>query len=198
MNEQERAGEVTSNPLEFKKEQDECLQWSFRTKVMRGAGSHAERIVMGRSGYSDDFGDDGEYPLALYRQAVRSAITGQRGQGLLRRLRDALDAMPTKRLITNAIKDESGDVCAFGALDPSAPSTPHDEDYWDDGSNAEELANHFGIARALAAEIVFQNDEALSWRCQDETPEQRWKRMRAWVEQQIVQPRNDEASGSAG
>ena len=36
----------------------------------------------------------------------------------------------------------------------------------------------FGIAPALAREIVWENDEA-GW--YDETPESRWKRMRAWV-----------------
>ena len=42
------------------------------------------------------------------------------------------------------------------------------------------------IAHALASEIVYMNDEALSWRCQEETPEARWVRMRAWVDAQIV------------
>ena len=89
---------------------------------------------MSRSGYySDD--DDCEY-LALYRQAVRRATTGYRGQRLLRKLRAALDAMPTKRLIADAIKDDAGDVCVLGALDPDV-----------DAYDAEYLAEHFGIDR---------------------------------------------------
>lgn len=129
---------------------------------------------MSRSGYSDDCDN-----LALWRQAVRRATTGYRGQHLLRKLRDALDAMPVKRLIAGHIKNEAGEVCALGALDPSAPH------YY-----AEELAQHFGIARALAAEIVYMNDEyhreALRWReGKDETPEERWTRIRTWVEEQI-------------
>lgn len=124
---------------------------------------------MGRSGYSDDY----EY-VELYRTAVRRATTGRRGQDLLRRLRSALDAMPSKRLIADEIKNDAGEVCALGALDPNAPS------YY-----AEELAKHFGIARALAAEIVYMNDE---WWGRNETPEARWTRMRAWVEEQIVKP----------
>lgn len=124
---------------------------------------------MSRSGYSDDPGYVG-----LWRGAVARATTGYRGQHLLRKLRDALDAMPTKRLIVDAIQDEAGEVCALGALDPSVRSY-----------DAEELAQHFGIARALAAEIVYLNDEYPDWRS-PETPEQRWVRMRHWVDAQIV------------
>jgi hypothetical protein len=144
---------------------------------------------MGRSGYSDDCDDD--FPLALYRQAVRRATTGYRGQHFLRKLRDALDAMPRKRLITGAIQDESGDVCALGALDPTAPK--YDPDEYDDFGHSGDLANHFGVARALAAEIVYENDEAWQWRGRDETPEARWVRMRAWVDSQIVR---DAATGA--
>lgn len=125
---------------------------------------------MSRSGYSDDCEN-----LELYRQAVRRATTGYRGQHLLRRLRDALDAMPVKRLIADEIRNAYGEVCALGALDPTAP--------YDD---AEDLARHFNVAHALAAEIVYMNDEYDHWRNRNETPEQRWERMRAWVESQIV------------
>lgn len=123
---------------------------------------------MSRSGYSDEC----EH-LELYRQAVVQATNGARGQALLSKLRDALDAMPAKRLIAGAVKDEAGDVCALGALDPSAP-------HYD----AKELAKHFGVARSLAAEIVYMNDE---WPFREETPERRWQRMRDWVDSQIKQ-----------
>lgn len=128
---------------------------------------------MSRSGYSVCEN------LGLWRGAVHRATTGYRGQHFLRKLRDALDAMPVKRLIVDAIKDDSGEVCALGALDPTV------ETY-----DAAALADHFGIARALAAEIVYENDEhfafAYGLRAVNETPEQRWTRMRAWVEEQIL------------
>jgi hypothetical protein len=136
---------------------------------------------MSRSGYTDD--GDSDIPLELYRQAVHRATTGYRGQHLLRRLRDALDAMPTKRLITGNIEDEAGNVCALGALDPTAPK--YDEGWCDDYEHPRKLAKHFGIAPALAAEIVYMNDE-YDWRG-SETPEQRWTRMRKWVDEQIVE-----------
>lgn len=136
---------------------------------------------MSRSGYTDDCENVG-----LWRGAVQRAVTGYRGQHLLRKLRDALDAMPTKRLITDAIRDEHGEVCALGALDPAVASY-----------EAEELAKHFGIARALAAEIVYMNDEYYDWREKGETPERRWVRMREWVASQITpdEPVNDDAVG---
>lgn len=142
---------------------------------------------MSRSGYSDDF--DGETPVELYRQAVHRATTGYRGQHLLRKLRDALDAMPSKRLIAGNIKDESGQVCALGALDPTAPK--YDEEEYDDFDHPRKLGAHFNIAPALASEIVYMNDEYNSWRSQEETPEARWKRMRAWVATQITPERSD-------
>jgi hypothetical protein len=138
---------------------------------------------MGRSGYSDDY--EGETPLEFYRQAVQRAIDGYRGQHLLRRLRDALDAMPVKRLIAGDIKNDAGEVCAFGALDANAPRYDEGDDYWGDDSHAGKLARHFNCAHALAAEVVYMNDEFMGWRCRDETPEARWQRMRAWVESQI-------------
>lgn len=126
---------------------------------------------MSRSGYSDDCAN-----VCLWRSAVRRATTGYRGQHLLKRLLAALDAMETKRLIADQIKDEAGQVCALGALDPTAQSY-----------EAEDLATHFGVARALAAEIVYENDEHFSyWSAPQETPEQRWTRMRAWVASQIT------------
>lgn len=138
---------------------------------------------MSRSGYTDDC----EH-LGLWRGAVRRATTGHRGQAFLVKLLSALDAMPNKRLSTDAIKDPvSGDVCALGSIDPNV-----------DAYDAEYLATHFGIARALAAEIVYENDESgqvlyardvdgFLVRLPAETPEQRWVRMRAWVASQIVQ-----------
>lgn len=129
---------------------------------------------MSRSGYSDDCEN-----LALWRQAVKRATIGYRGQHLLRKLRDALDAMPVKRLIRYEIRNEDGEVCVLGALDPNVSL-----DY-----QAEELGRHFNISWALAAEIVYMNDEALDYRAQDETPEARWIRMRAWVNEQIVSRR---------
>jgi hypothetical protein len=131
---------------------------------------------MSRSGYSDDCEN---WSLICWRGAVNSAIKGSRGQAFLLELRDALDAMAEKRLVADVLEAD-GEFCAIGVLGAKrginiAALDPGDR---------EEVAGAFGIAPALAAEIVYMNDEG-SW--QAETPEQRWARMRKWVEENIQQ-----------
>lgn len=131
---------------------------------------------MSRSGYSDDC--DG-WSLICWRGAVTSAIRGKRGQEFLSQLADALDEMPVKRLVAQEL-EAGGEFCTIGVLGAKrgielSKLDPNDR---------EEVAGVFGIAPALAAEIVFMNDEG-SW--QKESPEQRWSRMRQWVADQIVQ-----------
>ncbi|WP_256576270.1 hypothetical protein [Pseudomonas sp. KK4] len=67
---------------------------------------------MSRSGYSDDCEN---WSLICWRGAVNSAIKGKRGQAFLIELRDALDAMPVKRLTTNTLEAD-GEFCTLGAL----------------------------------------------------------------------------------
>lgn len=131
---------------------------------------------MSRSGYSDDC--DG-WSLICWRGAVTSAIRGKRGQQFLSQLADALDEMPVKRLVSQEL-ETGGEFCTIGVLGAKRGI----ELSRLDPNDREEVAGVFGIAPALAAEIVFMNDEG-SWR--EETPEQRWTRMRQWVDAQIVQ-----------
>ena len=135
---------------------------------------------MSRSGYSEC--DDYTWDLIRWRGAVASAIRGKRGQALLRDLRDALDAMPAKRLIEGVLATTDGEVCVLGALGRERGVAMA-------GLNADDpdtVAATFNIAPALAKEIVFHNDEARYGA--PETPEQRWTRMRAWVDARIVEP----------
>lgn len=136
---------------------------------------------MSRSGYTDDC--DGS-ELGLWRGAVARATYGQRGQSFLRELRSALDAMPNKELIVNTFKDDTGCFCTLGVIAAERGMDfgrfPADPDDIDAGTVAKEL----GIARALAAETMFMNDEG-SWR-DTETPAERWTRMRKWVESNIT------------
>jgi hypothetical protein len=135
---------------------------------------------MSRSGYSDDIDN---WDLIRWRGQVASAIRGKRGQSLLRDLLAALDAMPDKALVTSEYETERGEVCTLGALGKSRGIEmrgfdPTDYDGW---------ANTFGSAPQLIQEITYLNDEG--W--YNETPEQRWKRMRAWVAAQIRDPKTD-------
>jgi len=70
---------------------------------------------MSRSGYTDDNSDD---PLAhgRWRQAVKRALQGKRGQALLRELVDTMDAMGDKRLFPGSFATPAGEFCALGVL----------------------------------------------------------------------------------
>lgn len=68
---------------------------------------------MSRSGYTDD-GDNWE--LIKWRGQVASAIRGKRGQAFLRELRDALDALPEKKLCYHELQRKDGACCAIGAV----------------------------------------------------------------------------------
>ncbi len=131
---------------------------------------------MSRSGYSDDCET---WSLIRWRGAVASALRGRRGQEFLIELRDALDAMPDKKLIADRLQDTSGCFCTLGVIGAKRGIDMSGLD----PNDREAVSAKFGIAEAMAAEIVFENDEAWSWK--RETPEQRWVRMREWVGQQI-------------
>lgn len=154
---------------------------------------------MSRSGYSDDC--DG-WALIRWRGAVAAAIRGRRGQSFLRELAEALDAMPAKRLIAEELEAD-GEFCALGCigarrgLDLRAINP----------ENREAVALAFGIPPALAAEIMFENDDDfISWEwvevCGPMRPgeqhrptirqevgnaeELRWHKVRKWVESHLA------------
>lgn len=128
---------------------------------------------MSRSGYDD--GCDG-WDLIRWRGAVNSAIKGARGQNFLKDLATALDAMPVKRLIADSLIEETGEVCALGAVAKHKGLKLDNLDPYD----PKQVASTFGIAHAMASEIAFMNDDYSS-----ETPEERWKRMREWVNENL-------------
>jgi len=126
---------------------------------------------MSRSGYVDDLD---EWAMIRWRGAVASAIRGKRGQALLREMLAALDALPEKRLIENALVQD-GEVCAFGAV--ARARGIGEIDYDPDDDDPDIIAHLFGVSRALACEIMYENDEG-GWR---ETPEARFARIRRWI-----------------
>jgi hypothetical protein len=127
---------------------------------------------MSRSGYSDDCGGWG---LIMWRGAVNSAIKGKRGQAFLREMLEALDALPEKKLISSELKNDVGEVCALGSVGVrrGLDMEPIDLD------DREGVAKAFGIAEAMAAEIMFINDDEFAY--WNVTPEKRYARVRAWV-----------------
>ncbi len=129
---------------------------------------------MSRSGYSDDCEN-----LNLYRGTVERATRGKRGQRFFRDLVAALDALPAKRLVANELQKTDGEVCALGALGKYKGAPLEAVDTYD--TNA--LGKTFDIAHQLAAETMFVNDDDFEYR--EETPEQRWERVRKWAIEQI-------------
>jgi hypothetical protein len=133
---------------------------------------------MSRHGYTDDCDD--YLALGRWRGRVASAIRGKRGQAFLREMRDALDAMPEKELISEELVTADGECCALGAVALARGCDVSDLD----PEEADKVAERFGIAEVLVLEIVYMNDDNYC----DVGPEELWKRMRKWVERQIKQP----------
>lgn len=128
---------------------------------------------MSRSGYSDNY----EY-IALYTRTVNNAFRGKRGQAFLLELAKAMDAMPERRLIAGELIGETGEVCAIGSYCKAKGIDVDAIDYDD----PEAVGNLVGVARCMAAEIEYMNDEDGP---ENETPEQRWIRMRKWIQKTI-------------
>ena len=152
---------------------------------------------MSRSGYTDYDGDEDALAMGRWYGRMRSAMRGKRGQQFLRDLIAALDVMPVKRLIAGELRDSDGEVCAIGSVGVrrgvdmsslcySEGGTPDDGWYsdWecDAVENAELIASWMDIAPCLALEVMDVNDDHGP---RDETPEQRWARVRRWVAKQI-------------
>ena len=165
---------------------------------------------MSRSGYSDDNDD----PLApgRWRQAVKRSLEGKRGQALLIELVAALDAMEDKRLYAGNFATADGEFCTLGVLGAKR-GTKMDDLGDEDDCDPVEVAQRFGIAPAMAAEIMYMNDSCADtedwinveicgpvrpyWpdygshtkrvrMYNDNHPHQRWQRMRAWAEGKLI------------
>jgi hypothetical protein len=138
---------------------------------------------MGRSGYDDDC--DWDNSRYLYRGRVASAFRGKRGQAFLLELLAAFDAMPEKKLAAESLKYEDGAVCSLGAVALKRGLDADKIKQLDaqfEAENQAYVAQEFGIAECMVREIVYMNDEA-AWN--DETPERRFERMRAWIVSEV-------------
>lgn len=113
----------------------------------------------------------------MWRGQVASATRGRRGQRLFRDMKTALEAMPVRELEVGKLVSSTGCGCALGVLGEHRGldmSSTDEGDPWDVGLV-------FDIARQLAAEIVFMNDEAFC----GATDGERWLKMHDWVTSQI-------------
>ncbi len=143
---------------------------------------------MSRSGYNDYDDIGAEWSMIRWRGAVASAIRGKRGQAFLRELLAAFDTLPEKRLIADSFANpDSGHVCALGSvakvrgIDVAAEFGYDPED---DDLDQHHVAGVFGIPHSLACEIMYENDEGGP---HNETAEQRFVRMRRWIERRLIE-----------
>lgn len=142
-------------------------------------------------------GSDDPVPEGLWWSAYTRARTSKRGQRVLLDLEQALLAIPDKRLAYEHISHE-GTVCAVGAYvtwkelqaDPSKDRAAvvkdlEDAYYWESESlhGTAQVGREAGIAWTLAWEIGAANDYEFG---KGFTPEERWKKMLAWVRKQII------------
>jgi hypothetical protein len=161
------------------------------TQTLRA--EEGRRGGMSRSGYGDC--DCDEANANLYRANTDRAFAGKRGQAFLKEMLAAMDAMPEKRLIAYGFEvtedldyranENVGDVCALGTVSKSRGIKMPDVDPEDTDYAIGEIASkRLGIAECMAREIMYMNDEFHNHR-KTETPEERFVRMRKWIEKQI-------------
>jgi len=146
---------------------------------------------MSRSGYTDDYDDD-QWAMIRWRGAVNSAIRGARGQAFLRELAAALDAMPEKELTAGAFQTADGEFCTLGVVAAARGADVSSVDPDDDYGCREQIAALLDIAPALAAEIMWENDEAIAAWEKNKTNADRWAYMRKWVGNQIREEASNE------
>lgn len=131
---------------------------------------------MSRSGYLEDCDD--QWRIIRWRGAVQRAIKGKRGQAFLKEMLAALDAIPERKLIAKDL-EIGGAVCALGAVGKARGINMSVLD----PACIEQVAATFGVSEAMAREIVFVNDEDGPHR---ESAEDRYARVRSWIEAWII------------
>lgn len=144
-------------------------------------------------------------PYALWQHNLWAALKGKRGQAALREVRDALLALPDKRLIAGAAcevkwddndRPEKAEFCLIGAYafhkrvkGGEAPEKVIEElaaieSEWE----TQDAGRKVGLVGTLAWELAYRNDEEYAGL----TPEQRYAETLTWVESQIQSPPSPE------
>lgn len=153
----------------------------------------------------DGYGDDcDQEPGHWYRIDVERAFRSKPGQDRIRQMCVALDAMPVHELIAGELRDYGytdedepchGQVCTLGAFaayrfmqadaeldfDHAVADLPDENDQW---LVADWMKRSLNFPFRMAQHIEWVNDEELG----SGTPEDRWLRMRAWLQVQLSNP----------
>lgn len=136
-----------------------------------------------RISYSEDEEYGGQFEL--WQANCQRSLRGKKGQAELRVLRDALLALPEKRLISGAL-ERDGDVCAiacygkFKGIDLE-PFKSQPDDWDEDDIESDQVGIEGGMPRLVAWKVVEMNDMEFDHL----SPEKRYERMLAWVERQL-------------
>ena len=138
------------------------------------------------------YSEDEQYPgqFELWQANCRRSLRGKAGQAALHELEQALLALPNERLLANRLVDSDGDVCALGALAQFkghalylAEGCGLDDDFDFDDDGMEDFGVELGMPRLVAWKVVEENDIQLGGPL---SPEDRYRRMLAWVQAQLV------------
>jgi hypothetical protein len=132
---------------------------------------------MSRISYSEDEDYPGQFEL--WQANCMRSIHGNKGKEELRILREALLALPQKRLTYGALVEPDGEVCAIGAY---ARHKGIDLSQFDPEDASDEAGVAAGMPAMAAWKIVEMNDFEFAHL----TPERRYSKMLEWVEQQLV------------
>jgi hypothetical protein len=129
-----------------------------------------------RINYTDDedFAGQGELRQANCERSLR----GKQGQEELRELREALLALPEKRLICGLLANDEGGVCAVGAY---AKRKGLDLSKYDPEDETDFVGIEAGMPKLVAWKVVEMNDIQFDHL----TAEQRYERMLVWVESKL-------------
>lgn len=159
-----------------------------------------------RINYCEDEDRPGQF--ALWQANCDRSIRGKVGQRELRELKAALLALPEKRLIHGALEDEEGGVCAIAAY---GKRKGVDLSKFDPEDDSDDVGIAGGMPRLVAWKVVALNDVEIDdyfvyaegptkpdypyqsyenrgvWQRMHFTPEERYEKVLAWVQRQIVE-----------
>jgi hypothetical protein len=129
-----------------------------------------------RINYSEDEGFPGQFEL--WQANCRRSISGKQGQQELIQMREALLALPEKRLIHGLLANEQGEVCAIGAY---ARHKGIDISKFDPEDYSDEVGIEAGMPQMVAWTVVAQNDMDFDHM----TPEARYEATLRWLDRVI-------------
>ncbi len=128
-----------------------------------------------------NYSDEEDYPgqFELWQANCKRSLRGKLGQQELTELRAALINLPEKRLLLGVLEDGEGGVCAVGAY---GKRKGLDLSKFDSDSSTDEVGIAGGMPALVAWKVVEMNDVEFD----HVTPEQRYEKMLAWVESQLI------------